>query len=54
MALGLEWADLWRLRSATTSGQSRAWLRGSQNARRLRMAGMLTILISGAYMMATA
>jgi hypothetical protein len=53
VALGLEWTGLWQFRSATTAEQVRAWMRISKNARRFGMAAMLTILISGAYMMAT-
>lgn len=53
VALGLEWTGLWQIRSATTSEQVRAWMRISKSARRLGIASMLTILVSGFYMMAT-
>jgi hypothetical protein len=53
VALGLEWTGLWQLRGVTTAEQVRAWLRSSKNARRFGMVAMLTILISGASMMAT-
>ncbi len=53
VALGLEWTGLWQIRSATTSEQVRVWMRISRTTRRLGIASMLTVLISGLYMMAT-
>ena len=52
-ALGLEWTGLRQIRSATTSEQVRAWMRISKSARRVGIASMLTILVSGFYMTAT-
>jgi hypothetical protein len=53
VALGLEWTGLWQIGSATTSELVRAWMRISKSARRLGIASMLMILVSGSYMMAT-
>src|SRR6185503_19225150 len=53
VVLGLEWTGLRQLRGVTTAELVRTWLRSSKNARRFGMVAMLTILISGAYMMAT-
>lgn len=53
VALGLEWTCLRETGSATTSELVRAWMRISKSARRLGIASMLTILVSGFYMMAT-
>ncbi len=53
VALGLEWTGLWQIRSATTSEQVRVWMRISRKTRRLGIASMLTVLLTGLYMMAT-
>ncbi len=53
VALGLEWTGLWQIRSTTTTEQVRVWMRTSKSVRRLGIASMLVILISGFYMMAT-
>jgi hypothetical protein len=53
VALGLEWTGLRQIRGATTSEQVRVWMRISNSTRRLGIASMLTILVSGFYMMAT-
>jgi hypothetical protein len=53
VALGLEWTGLRQIRNATTSEQVGAWMRISKSASRLGIASILTILISGFYMMAT-
>jgi len=52
-ALGLEWTGLWQIRSALVPEQVRAWLGILKSVQRVGFASMLTILISGAYMMAT-
>jgi hypothetical protein len=54
VALGLEWTGLWQMRSATTSDQIRPWMRLLRSTRGVGMASMLTILISGFYMMVKA
>jgi hypothetical protein len=54
VALGLEWTGLRQMRSATTSDQIRAWMRLLGSTRGVGMAAMLTILVSGLYMMVTA
>jgi hypothetical protein len=53
VALGLEWTSLRQLRRATTAEQVREWMRVSSGVGRVGMASMLTILVSGFYMMAT-
>jgi hypothetical protein len=53
MALGLEWTGLRQIRRILTSEQLQEWMRISNNARRLGIISMLTILASGIYMMAT-
>jgi hypothetical protein len=52
-ALGLEWAALYNARRVTTAGQAREW---AKLLRALRFVGgpsVLTILVTGIYMMAT-
>ena len=53
MALGLEWFSLSQARNAATSEQVRERLQISRSAQRLGPLSMLTILITGIYMMAT-
>jgi hypothetical protein len=53
VALGLEWTSLRHLRRATTGEQVREWMRVSTGVGQVGIASMLTILISGFYMMAT-
>jgi uncharacterized membrane protein len=53
MALGLEWLSLSYARNATTSEQVQERLQISRSAQRLGPLSMLTILITGIYMMAT-
>jgi hypothetical protein len=53
MALGLEWLSLSHARNAATSEQIRERLQISRSAQRLGPLSMLTILITGFYMMAT-
>ena len=52
-ALVLEWTGLWQTRSAMVPDQVRAWLGILKSVQKVGFASMLTILISGAYMMAT-
>ena len=54
LALGLEWAGLWQLRSALLSQEVQAWMGLLKSARRFGFASMLAIVISGVYLMATA
>ena len=54
LAHGLEWTGLWQLRSALRSQEARAWMGLLKSARRGGFASMLAVVISGAYMMATA
>jgi hypothetical protein len=53
VALGLEWTGLRQIQSAATSEQVRSWMRLPKSARRVGIASMLTILVTGFYMMAT-
>jgi len=53
MALGVEWLSLSYARNAATSEQIRERLQISRSAQRLGPLSMLTILITGIYMMAT-
>jgi hypothetical protein len=53
IALGVEWLSLSQARNATSSEQVRERLQISHSAQRLGPLSMLTILISGIYMMAT-
>ncbi len=53
VALGVEWTSLRRLWRATTTEQVREWIRVPTGVHRVGMASMLTLLISGFYMMAT-
>jgi hypothetical protein len=53
MVLGLEWFSLSQARNAATSEQIRERLQFSRSAQRLGPLSMLTILITGFYMMAT-
>jgi hypothetical protein len=53
VGLGLEWTGLWQLQDVTAAEHVRMWLRSSKNVRRFGMIAMLTILSSGAFMMAT-
>jgi hypothetical protein len=54
VALGLEWTDLRQIRNAAASEQIRSLMSVSSSTRRLGMVSMLTILITGFYMMAIA
>jgi hypothetical protein len=54
VALGVEWTSLRHLRDAATAEQVVEWMRISTGVRRLGMASMLTMLISGFSMMAIA
>ena len=54
VSLSLEWTGLWQIRSAANSELVRVWMRLAKSARSLGVASMLTILISGFYMMVTA
>lgn len=54
VALGLEWTGLWQIRSAARPDQVRTWLGILKSARGVGFASMLTTVISGLYMMATA
>jgi hypothetical protein len=54
VALGVEWISLRHLRGATTAEQVVEWMRVSTGVRRLGMASMLTLLVSGFFMMAIA
>ena len=54
VALGLEWTGLWQIRSAMRPEQVRAWMGILRSASRAGIASMLTTVISGFYMMATA
>jgi hypothetical protein len=53
IALGLEWTRLRQMRNATTIEQVHASMRFYKSVRRLGMASMLTIIITGFYMMAS-
>jgi hypothetical protein len=53
IALGLEWIGLKQVQIDTTSEQVRASIRISKSARKVGAASMLTILVTGFYMMAT-
>jgi hypothetical protein len=53
-ALGLEWAGLWQIRSAKAPEQVRPWMGVLKSTRKVGFASMLTTVISGLYMMATA
>ncbi len=54
VTLGLEWTSLRQIRKAATSEQALAWMSISTGTRRLGMASMLTIVITGFYLMASA
>jgi hypothetical protein len=54
VALGVEWISLRQLRGATTAEQVGTWMRVATGVRRLGMASMLTLLVSGFSMMAIA
>ena len=54
VALGLEWTGLWQIRSATTSGQVRGWMRILESVRKVGFASMLTAVVTGIYMVVTA
>jgi hypothetical protein len=54
MALGLEWASLRRLWGTTTAERAHDWLALLAAASRVGMVSMLTLVATGAYMMATA
>jgi hypothetical protein len=51
VALGVEWLSVRHLRRATTAEQVREWIRASTGVRRLGMASMLMLLLSGFSMM---
>jgi hypothetical protein len=54
VALSVEWISVAQLRGATTAEQVRAWMRVATGVRRLGMASMLALLVSGFFMMAIA
>jgi len=54
VALGLEWTGLRQVRSAVLPEQVCAWIRILKSTRKVGFASMLTTVISGIYMMATA
>ena len=54
VALGVEWISVHQLRGATTAEQVGDWMRVATGVRRLGMASMLALLISGFSMMAIA
>jgi len=54
VVLGLEWTSLRQIRNATASDQIRGLMRVSNGTRRLGMVSMLTILITGFYMVSIA
>lgn len=51
ITLGLEWTSLNRIRKTTVLEQVRAWMSITNGTRRLGMASMLTIVVSGLYLM---
>jgi len=53
ITLGLEWTGLHQIRNAATSEQVRAWTGVFSGTRRLGMASMLMIVISGFHLMAS-
>lgn len=53
VALGLEWAGLWQIRSAMTLEQVRTWMGTLKSVRKVGFASMLTTVITGIYMMLT-
>ncbi len=53
VALGLEWAGLWQIRSANAPDQVRPWMGVLKGTRKVGFASMLTTVLSGLYMMAT-
>lgn len=52
-ALGLEWASVLNLRRAATAGQAREWAKLLASLRLVGTPALLTVLVSGIYMMAT-
>jgi hypothetical protein len=52
VALGVEWISLRQLRRATTAEHPREWIAVASGVRRVGMASMAMLLISGFYMMA--
>ena len=52
-AMGLEWTGLREIRSATLPAQVRSWLGIVKNASQLAMPFMLTLVITGFYMVMT-
>jgi hypothetical protein len=54
VALSVEWISIRRLRGATTAEQVGEWMRVATSVRRLGMASMLALLVSGFSMMAIA
>src|SRR5881628_1236049 len=52
-ALGLEWAGLLNLRRAGSAGQAQEWARLLASVRKVAGPAVLTILVTGIYMMAT-
>ncbi len=53
-ALGLEWTGLWQMRSAAAPEPVRAWLAVLKGASRVGFVSMLTVIVSGVYLMVTA
>lgn len=53
ISLALEWVYLWQVRRGATPEEVDKWLRTSGNMRRASILSMLTLLVSGIYMMAT-
>src|SRR5262245_14265171 len=54
LALGMERTGLWQLRNGLRSTEVRAWMGLLKSARSFGFASMLAVVISGAYLMATA
>ncbi len=54
IALGLEWIGLRQMRSDPSLTKVREWMQILGSTRKLGMASMITIIIAGLYMMATA
>src|SRR5213593_2186165 len=52
-ALGLEWAGLLNLRRAGSAGQAQEWARLLASVRKVAGPAVLTILVTGIYLMAT-
>ncbi len=53
IALGLEWAGLWQIRSAVTREQVLTWMGILKTVRKVGFASMSTTVITGIYLMVT-